>query len=64
MCKQDLSLNNLQVLVWSGGISTIVGYVMPNPVFTYMLNMWYVNRFCSYTQLNDQTIQFSISQQS
>ncbi len=41
---------------------------MPSPVFTYILNMWFVNTFCRYTQLNDQsdvflTIQFSISQQ-
>ena len=39
---------------------------MPNPVFTHILNMLFVNTFCRYTQLNDQTvqiltIQFSIS---
>ena len=50
-------------------ISTIVGYLMPNPVFAYILNTWVVNIFCRYTQLNDPTvlfltIQFSISQQS
>ena len=27
------------------GISTIVGYLMPNPVFTYILNIWFVNIF-------------------
>ena len=42
---------------------------MPNPVFTYISNIWFVNTFCRYIQLNDQTvlfltIQFSISQQS
>ncbi len=42
---------------------------MPNPVFTYTLNIWFVNTCCRYTQQNDQTvliltIQFSISQQS
>ena len=26
-------------LVWFYGISTIVGYLMPNPVFTYILNI-------------------------
>ena len=51
------------------GISTIVGNLMPNPVFTYILNIWSVNMFCRHTQLNDQTvlfltIQFSIIQQS
>ena len=37
-------------LVWFGlvgfyGISIIVGYLMPNPVFTYILNIWFVNTF-------------------
>ena len=53
-------------LVWFYGISTIVGYLMPNTVFTYTLNIWFVNTFCRYTQLNNQsvlflTIQFSKS---
>ena len=26
-------------LVWFYGISTIVDYLMPNPVYTYVLNM-------------------------
>ena len=26
-------------LIWFSGISPIVGYLMPNPVFTYILNM-------------------------
>ena len=48
-------------------ISTIVGYLMPNPVFTYILNIWFINTFCRYSQLNDKTvqyltIQFSINQ--
>ena len=30
-------------LVWFYAISTIVGYLMPNPVFTYILNTWFVN---------------------
>ena len=29
----------LFALVWFYGISTIVGYLMSNPVFTYILNM-------------------------
>ena len=53
-------------LVWFNGISTVVGYFMPNPIFTYVLNIWFVNPFCRYTQLIDQTVlfltnQFSIS---
>ena len=26
-------------LVWFNGISIIVGYLMPNPLYTYMLNI-------------------------
>ena len=48
-------------LVWFYGISTIVGYLMPNPVYIYMICEHFVD-----TQLNDQTflfltVQFSIS---
>ena len=55
-------------LVWFDSISA-VGYKTPNPVFTYILSIWFVNKFCRYSQLNDQTvlfltIQFSLSQQS
>ena len=39
------------ILVWFDGISAIV-YLMPNPVFTYILNIWFVNTFCRYTKLN------------
>ena len=36
---------------WVGGISTIVGYLMPNPLYTYILNiydlvwlgLWHIN---------------------
>ena len=41
-------------LVWFSGISTIVGYLMPNPVFTYILNM--ICKHILYTPLNDQTV--------
>ena len=56
-------------LIWFYGISTIVGYLMPSPVFTHILNIWFVKTFYKYTQLHDQTVlfltfQFSISQQS
>ena len=56
-------------LVWFYGWAIIVGYLMWNPVFIYILNIWFVNTFCRYTQLKDQTvlfltIQFSLSQQS
>ncbi len=27
-------------MVWFYGISTIVGYLMPNPVYTYILNIY------------------------
>ena len=27
-------------LVWFYGISTIVGYLMPNPVYTYILDIY------------------------
>ena len=45
---------------------TIVCYLMPNSVYTYISNAWFVNTFSRYTQLNYQTvlfqaIQFSIS---
>ena len=51
------------------GISIIVGYLMPNPIFTYILNILVTNTFCRCSQLNDQTvlfltIQFCVSQQS
>ena len=29
-------------LVWFYGKSTIVGYLMPNPLYTYILNIWFV----------------------
>ena len=40
---------------------------MPNPAFTYILKIWFVDTFCWYTQLKYQTfwfktIQFSVSQ--
>ena len=41
-------------LLWFYGISTIIGYLMSNPVFTYILDI--VNTFCRYTRLNDQTV--------
>ena len=31
-------------LVWFYGISTIVGYLMSNPVYSYILNIWFVNK--------------------
>ena len=61
VCKTDvLSLCSRYIsLVWFGFMAhQTVGYLMPNPVFTYILNISLVNTFCRYTQLNDQTIQF------
>ena len=36
-------LVRLMDLVWLGfyGISTIVGYLMPIPLYTYILNIWF-----------------------
>ena len=64
--KERLPETRQSTLVWLYSKSTIVGYLMPNPVFTYILDKQIVNTFCRYTQLNDQTvlfltIQFSIS---
>ena len=28
------------IMVWFNGISTIVGYLMPNPVYTYIINIY------------------------
>ena len=36
--SSSLSLKDLFGLIWFYGISIIVGYLMPNPVFTYILN--------------------------
>ena len=27
-------------MIWLYAISTIVGYLMPNPLYTYILNIW------------------------
>ena len=40
------------------GTSTIVGYLIPNTVFAYILKICFVNT-CTYTQLNDQTVLFA-----
>ena len=50
-------------------ISTFLYYLIPNIVFKYLLDIWFINTFCWYTPLNDQTwlflkIQFSINQRS
>ena len=34
------------LMVWLDGISTIVGYFGPNPVFTYKVDVRFVNIFC------------------
>ena len=53
-------------LVWFYGISTLVGYLMPNPVYIYIYiyisNIWFVNTFYRYTQLNYLTVLFLIIQ--
>ena len=67
--KASYAYNLADWFVWFYGISTTVGYLMLNPVFACLLNIWCVNTFCRYTPINDhtvlfQTIQFSINQQS
>ena len=67
--RKRISLSVREGLVWLYGISSIVGYLIPNPIFKYILNIWFANSFCRYTELNDQTvlfqtIQLSMSQQS
>ena len=37
-------------------ISTIIVYIMSNPVFTHILNIGVVNTFSSYILLNDQAL--------
>ena len=32
-------------MIWFGGISTSVGYLMPNPIHTYILNIYDLVRF-------------------
>ena len=49
------------VCVWFYGISIIVGYLMPNPVFKYILDIWFLNTVCKYTQLNHQNFIFNNS---
>ena len=62
----DIILNEIELifctqLIGLVFVSYIVGYLMPNIIFTYILNISFVNIFCRYTQLNDVTIQFSMS---
>ena len=38
-------LDYLNSLGWFYGLSTIVGYLMPNPVFTYILNIYDLVKF-------------------
>ena len=37
------------ILVWFYGISTIEGYSMPNTFHTYILNIWFINTFCRFS---------------
>ena len=43
ICK-DYATNSWDIdlvgLIWFYGISTIVGYLMPNPLYTYILNIY------------------------
>ena len=53
--------------IWFGlvgfyGISTIVGYLMPNTLYTYIINIWFLNTFCRYPLLNNQIVLFQIIQ--
>ena len=68
-------LNFWRGLVWFYGISTIVDYSMPNPVYTYMLDLYDLSKYCYVslsnsikhqsfvcTQLNVQTVLFQTTQ--
>ena len=52
-CRLFNAISSLYIYIkyiWFGlvgfyGISTIVGYLMPNPFYTKILNIWYVNIF-------------------
>ena len=37
MNTEDLTFNNLQSLIY---LTYIVGYLMPNPLYTYILNIY------------------------
>ena len=41
-CTLNTNKNNN---LTNSGMSTIIGYLMPNPVFTYILKIWFVNTF-------------------
>ena len=48
-CENKRKMFGLVWFCWVGfyDISTIIGYLMPNPVYTYILNhIWFVNTFC------------------
>ena len=45
-------------LVWFYGISTIVVYLMPNSVLTYILNIRFLNTFHKYRQLKIKQFYF------
>ena len=57
--KKILPFNDKQVpastwrligwLVELYGLSTVVAYLMPNPIFTYILNIWFENTFGRHT---------------
>ena len=41
ICKQlEFQVTVFLGLVWFDGTSTIVGYLMPNPLYTYILNIY------------------------
>ena len=42
-CQSELQIITSYGLVGFYGISTIVGYLMPNPTYRYILNIWFVN---------------------
>ena len=70
LSTEIMTISPLQGLVWFNGISTIVGYLMPNP-FLFLLTVLFqttnfsISSFFVYTQLNVKrglfkTIQFSV----
>ena len=46
-------------LIWFGFM--IIDYLISNPVFTCISNIWLVNTSCKYTQVNNQTVLYLTS---
>ena len=56
--KRDWGKRREIGLVWFYGVSTIEGYFMLNPVYTYISNIWFVNILCWLHFLNEPELIF------